>query len=58
MHLWMCHARGLPTVRRSAQQAHRAEATVHRAVAVGIFDSRVVTTIPEAAIGMWSLRLR
>ncbi len=54
-----CHAREFPTtVRRSAQQVHRAEATVHRAVAVGVFDSRVLTTIPKAAIGMWSLLLR
>ena len=47
---WVCHARGLPTVRRSAQQAHRAERTVHRAVAVGVFDSRVLQPFPRLVL--------
>jgi len=43
----VCHARELRTVRRSAQHVHRAEATVHRAVTVGVFDSRVPQPFPR-----------
>jgi hypothetical protein len=44
---WVCRAHELPTVRRSAQHVHRAEATVHRAVAVGVFDSRIPQPSPR-----------
>ena len=44
---WVRHACKLSTVRCNAQQVHRAETTAHRAVAVGVFDSRVLQPTPR-----------
>ena len=44
---WVYHACKLSTVRCNAQQVHRAETTAHRAVAVGVFDSRVLQPTPR-----------